>query len=71
MPTHKSILRKLPTDLKMRIGYGPYGGVDQFFITEVDGTMAQLGSKLPSNESLRRKVRSADSKFRKMMKNAP
>lgn len=53
-------LLALPDDLRGRIGYGLYGGLVQYFIVGVDGTLAQLGNDLPTPERLRRIVVSAD-----------
>lgn len=48
------------SDLRDRIRYGLYGGVKQHYISGVDGTLAQLGSRLPPPDQLRRIVARAD-----------
>lgn len=54
-------LAKLPNDLRRRIGYDLYGGIPQFYIIGVDGTLAQLGDNLArSAAALRRTVAAAD-----------
>ncbi len=37
----------IPEDFEDIIGFGLYGGVEQFYIKGVDGTCAQLGHELP------------------------
>ena len=49
-----------PIDLDERIGYGLYNGVEQFYIEGVDGTLAELGTKRPSNARLLALVAAAD-----------
>lgn len=43
-----------------RIEYGWYGGVEQFFIAGVDGTVAQLGKKRPTPDQVEQIVADAD-----------
>lgn len=42
----------IPFEFVDRFGYGLYGGVVQYYIKGVDGTLAQLGQTLPSTEHL-------------------
>ena len=52
-------LTDLPGDLKSCIFYGRYGEIMQYYIEGVDGTLAQLGHKLPSVDRLRKEVMDA------------
>lgn len=38
----------IPTEYADKFGYGLYGGIVQYYIKGVDGTIAQLGNNLPS-----------------------
>ena len=62
-------LKKLPYDLMVRIDWGLYGERFQFFISGVDGTLAQLGKKLPDDlNKLRQWVTNADVDHKKLLK---
>jgi hypothetical protein len=37
----------IPEGFEEKIGFGLYGGEEQFFVKGVDGTVAELGSALP------------------------
>ena len=43
----------IPLELINNIGYGLYGGIYQYYIKGVDGTLAQLGYSLPPIKNLR------------------
>jgi len=60
MSTDNEAFLNLPSALQDRVHYGRYGGVEQYYISGVDGSLAQLGSKLPSHERLRHLVANAD-----------
>ena len=45
-------LNLIPKQFADDIGYGLYGGIAQYYIKRVDGTLAQLGYSLPSTEQL-------------------
>lgn len=63
------ILESLPPDLKERIGWGLYGGIVQFYITKVDGTLAQLGGKLTTDfDKLRKIVQRQDKEMVRLMR---
>lgn len=49
----KKFISELPSDLSEWIDFGLYGGVEQYYIIGVDGTLAQLGHCLPDFEYLR------------------
>lgn len=42
----------IPPEYVDKFGYGLYGGVIQYYIKGVDGTLAQLGSTFPPSEQL-------------------
>lgn len=65
MKTEKSDLNER---LNERIGYGLYGGIEQFYIKGVDGSLAQLGNKLPCPSRLAEIVDRADADHRKRIK---
>ena len=46
-------LLAFPMELQSRICRGLYGGEIQYYISGVDGTLAQLGDDLPSEEALK------------------
>lgn len=62
-------MKKIPKQFAGRIGYGLYGGVDQFYIIGVDGTVAQLGSKLPGADELEREIVVAKRAHKKLLQN--
>ncbi len=58
----------IPESLRDRVKYGVYGGHEQYYIEGVDGTLAQLGQKLPAEDRLRACVEKADKDMRRMMR---
>jgi len=42
----------IPPKWRGKFGYGLYGGVVQYYIKGVDGTVAQLGYTFPPTDSL-------------------
>ena len=68
MKTPEDILSALPDDLKSRISYGLHGGRTQYFIVGVDGTLAQLGNVLSSNDVLRKTILYADKAHQRLVK---
>jgi len=60
---------KIPIRFKGRIGYGLYGGIVQYYIVGVDGTLAQLGTKLPSPVELEGVIKHAKSAHKKLVAN--
>jgi len=58
---------QIPEEFRDRIGYGLYGGTEQFYIKGVDGTLAQLGDKLPAPERLRSWIAGADMEHEKLV----
>ena len=67
-PDQYKLIDSLPEDIRYRIGYGLYGNVNQYFIFDVDASLAQLGRGLPSIEELRNDIRDADLKHKKLLK---
>ena len=61
-------LSKIPKDFLDRVGWGLYGGRVQFYIKGVDGTLAQLGSKLPEEARLRKVISHADTEHKQLVK---
>lgn len=61
-------MKKVPAAFKDRIGYGLYGGIEQFYISGVDGTLAQLGDTLPPAEDLKKCIEHADSRHRALLR---
>lgn len=55
-------LNSIPKEFVDDIGYGLYGGIVQFYIKGVDGTLAQLGFTLPPIEALPEIIKCAKSK---------
>lgn len=68
MNTESERLANLPKDLLPRVGWGLYGGVVQFYIKGVDGTLAQLGSELPNEDRLRKIISYADVEHDRLVK---
>ena len=60
-------LLELPLDLRKKIRHGMYGGVVQYYIDGVDGTLAQLGENLKEVNKLRETVDNADVMHKKLM----
>lgn len=42
----------IPAEYADKFGYGLYGGISQYYIKGVDGTVAQLGNTFPAIERL-------------------
>ena len=51
---------KAPADIRARVSYGQYDGEIQYYILDVDGSLAQLGDNLPSWDELRLVIKQAD-----------
>ncbi len=66
-----TLLSNLPAELKERIHFGLYGSVEQYYISGVDGTCAQLGSTLPPVEDLPRIIETADANHKQVMRHKP
>jgi hypothetical protein len=62
---HRQI-RTLPAGVRDRIGYGNYNNYEQFYIKGVDGTLAELGSYLPTD--LADTIRRADAAHKRLVK---
>ena len=61
-------LSKIPKDFFDRVDWGLYGGRVQFYIKGVDGTLAQLGSELPDEVSLRKVIAYVDMEHKQLVK---
>jgi hypothetical protein len=59
---------QIPEEFRDRIGYGLHGGTEQFYIKGVDGTLAQLGGKLPDPDRLKNWIAGADREHKKLVK---
>ena len=55
----------IPEEFINNIGYGLYGGIEQYYIMGVDGTLAQLGRHLPDSEKLQQMINYAKEKHAK------
>ena len=58
----------IPDILKPRVGYGLYGGREQYYIKSVDGSLAMLGKRLPDALTLERVIKAADLQHAELVK---
>lgn len=58
---------QIPAQFRDRIEYGLYGGIEQFFINGVDGTLAELGSRCPAESRLAAIIMNADREHAKLI----
>jgi hypothetical protein len=59
----------IPVEVRDRVEYGLYGGVEQFFVNGVDGTCAELGPKVRdwTPDQWRRVIARSDRSHRELM----
>lgn len=67
---HRKELNELPHELRKRIHYGLYAGVEQYYIDGVDGTLATLGPTLQpyDHATLQRIIFDADKANYRLLK---
>jgi hypothetical protein len=62
-------LKRYSSEIQDRVEFGLYGGIYQYFINGVDGSIAQLGLSLPSEPVLKKIIIARDKEHKILLKN--